>query len=237
MPHPATHFTSQNRLLAALPRLEYERLRPAMHFVQLAKGKLIYDAGDLVRHAYFMTSGMVSLLARTEDGEAIEVAMVGNEGMVGVPVVLGTNLMPYRVMVQIPGGAMKLTEYALREEINRNGQLHKLLLCYTHTVLAQITQSALCNRFHTLEERLCRWLLIARDRVKSDGFEMTQEFLSDMLGAPRTAVTKAAGNLQKKRLIRYSRGRIKILDRLGLESTACECYRIVTEEIAHLIVA
>lgn len=227
----------ENRVLASLPHEEYERLRPYLEPVRLAPGKILYGAGDIVRHAYFPKGGMVSLLSMTEDGRTIEVGMIGCEGVAGIPVVLRVNRSPYQVMVQLPTGAARIKGETLRREFNRGGKLQDLLLRYTHTLLTQVAQSAACNRFHTVEERLCRWLLISRDRVQTDTLQLTQEFLSHMLGVPRTSVTMIAGSLQRDGLIRYSRGKITILDPGGLETASCECYRVVREEIGHFLAA
>lgn len=221
----------ENRLLAALPREEYERLLPQLETVHLAKGKILYNAGDFVQYAYFPNDGMVSLLSMTQDGSTIEVGMVGNEGMVGLPIILLSNKTPYQMVVQIPvESALRARASVLRNEFNRGGKLQHLLLQYTNMMLTQITQSAICNHFHTVEERLGRWLLIARDRVNSNTVRLTQEIISHMLGSQRTGVTMAAGTLQKMKLIQYSRGEINILDPDGLESVACECYEIIREE-------
>lgn len=227
----------ENRILATLPRDEYERLLPRLESVRLTQGKILYNAGDVVRYAYFPKGGMVSLLSVTEDGRTIEVGMIGDEGMAGIPVVLRVNRAPYRVMVQLTANAMRIRGDVLREEFNRGGKLQDLLLRYTHTLLTQVAQSAACNRFHTVEERLCRWLLIGRDRVHTDTLQLTQEFLSHMLGVPRTSVTMIAGTLQADGLIRYRRGKITIIDRQGLETASCECYRVVREEISHFLAA
>lgn len=232
-----TQSLFRNRLLATLPRHEYERLLPGLKIVPLPKGKIIYDLGDDVRNAYFPLNGMLSMLSITEDGSTVEVAMVGNEGLTGLPLILKTQRMPFRVMVQLPGNAMVMKGNVLREEFNRGGNFQVMLLHYAHTLVTQIAQSAACNRFHSVEKRFCRWLLIARDRVKTDTIHLTQEIISQMLGVPRTAVTMTAVRIQKMGLIRYSRGKITILDRKGLESVSCECYRIVAEEIEHLLVA
>lgn len=233
----SSRFPLSNLLLAALPRNEYERLSPHLHRVRLAKGRLLYHAGDPVRHAYFPTSGMCSLLATTEKGALLEVGMVGNEGLIGLPAVLRINVMPFQVIVQIEADAFRLRADVLRAEFDRNGRLQDLLLKYAHALLTQVSQSAVCNRFHTIEERLCRWLLISQDRVQTDTVHLTQEFLSYMLGVPRTGVTLAAGNLQKRRLIGYGRGRITILDRARLERAACECYRVVRAETERVLAA
>ncbi|HZI87163.1 MAG TPA: Crp/Fnr family transcriptional regulator, partial [Pyrinomonadaceae bacterium] len=205
--------------------------------IALARGKILYGAGDAARHAYFLVSGMISLLAITADGQAIEVGMVGNEGMVGLPIVLGINIMPHLVVTQLPCTALRIRTDRLKAEFNLGGQFHDLLLRYTDTLITQLSQSASCNMFHTVKERLCRWLLIARDRVQSDTLCLTQEFISQMIGAPRTSVTTIAGILQKEGLVNYQRGKIVILDPGGLESASCECYGIVKESISRYIIA
>ena len=163
--------------------------------------------------------------------------MIGNEGMMGVPIILRNRVAPYQMMVQLAGNALRIRENVLRVEFDRGGKLQDLLLRYTHSVLIQVAQSAACNRFHTVEERLCRWLLVSRDRVQTDTLHLTQEFLSHMLGVPRTSVTMIAVNLQKEGFIRYNRGRITILDRSGLEAASCECYRRVREGSSNFLVA
>jgi CRP-like cAMP-binding protein len=176
---------------------------------------------------------MISLLAITEDGSTTEISMVGNEGLVGVSPLLGVNQAPYRVQVQIPGTGLRLRTSVLVEEFSHGGPLHDLTLRYIHSLLVQISQSAACNRFHSIEQRLCRWLLVARDRVHSDTVALTQETLSHMLGANRTNVTTAAASLKMAGLIEYRRGVIHILNRQALESTACECYRVVSPQLGH----
>ncbi|HEX8633129.1 MAG TPA: Crp/Fnr family transcriptional regulator [Pyrinomonadaceae bacterium] len=226
-----------NGLLTALPPPEYERLSPHLKLVRLTPGKILCNAGDLVSYAYFPKVGMISLLSITEDGRSIEVAMIGNEGMMGVPIILRSRVAPYQMMVQLAGNALRIRENVLRVEFDRGGKLQDLLLRYTHSVLIQVAQPATCNRFHTVEERLCRWLLVSRDRVQTDSLHLTQEFLSHMLGVPRTSVTMIAVNLQKEGFIRYNRGRITILDRSGLEAASCECYRRVREGSSNFLVA
>jgi CRP-like cAMP-binding protein len=233
----AVSISTGNRLLAALTRAEYERLIPHLERVHLPRGKVLFEAGDLIRHAHFPTSGVVSLLSMTQDGETVEVAMVGNEGMLGVPIILRTGVTLHRSMVHIPGEALRIRSDVLEIEFNRNGQIQDCLLRFTHTLIAQISQSAICNRFHTVEARLARWLLVIYDRVRKETFYLTQEFISHMLGTPRTVVTIAANKLQDAGFIRYKRGRITILERQGLESAACECYRVVTNEISRFIAA
>lgn len=233
----ARHTTLDNRLLGAVSRQQYERLLPNLELARLTPGKILYDVGDSVHHAYFPIGGMISLLSITEDGRTVEVGMVGNEGMIGLPTVLRCNVAPYQVMVQFAGNALRIRAEALRAEMNRSGQLQEVLLCYTHALLIQIAQSASCNRFHTVEARLCRWLLVSRDRLLTDTLPLTQEFLSHMLGVPRTSVTAVARNLQEQKLVRYIRGKIVILNRTGIESHSCECYRLVQHEMGNFLVA
>jgi len=232
---PGSAFS--NRLLSALPPAEYERLAPHLELVALAPGKILHNAGDVVRHAYFLKGGVASLLSTTEDGRTIEVGMIGNEGMTGISIILRSRIAPYQVMVQLAGNALRIRGDILREEFNRGGKLQDLLLRYAHSLLIQVAQSAACNRFHTVEERLCRWLLVSRDRVQTHTLQLTQEFLSHMLGGPRTSVTAIAGSLQKEGLIKYSRGRITILSRDGLKAASCECYERVREGISQFLVA
>ena len=227
----------KNRLLAALPHEEYDRLQPHLDLVHLSTRRTLSEAGDLIEHAYFLNSGMGSLLALTQDGTTVEIAMVGNEGMLGIPVVLGVHKTAYRIMVQIPGDAMRIKADVIWAEFKRGGKLQDLLLSYTHALITQISQSAVCNRFHTVEKRLCRWLLIVHDRVEGNTFHLTQEIISFMMGTPRTAVTMAAGALQDAGLIRYKRGKITIIDRHGLEDAACECYTIVAQSLKDFLAA
>jgi CRP-like cAMP-binding protein len=226
-----------NSILASLPREEYERLQQSLELVRMVQGRTLYIAGGTIRHAYFLMGGMASLLSITEDGKAIEVGMIGNEGLVGIPAILGFNASPYQVVVQLPGNAMRVRADKLMTEFKRGGHLHDSLLRYAHTILTQISQSACCNRFHTVEARLCRWLLVSHDRVQSDTLHLTQEFLSQMIGVPRTSVTTVAGKLQRTGLIRYSRGKIRIIDQRGLEDASCECYKIVRDGISHFLAA
>ena len=229
--------TFDNRLLASLPQDEYARLSPHLELVRLTPGKILYNAGDAVRHAYFPKGGMICLLSTTERGRTIEVAMISNEGMAGIPIILRCEAAPYQVMVQLAGNALRIRASALQAEFNRGGRFQHLLLQYTHTLLTQIAQSAACNRFHTVEERLCRWLLVSRDRVQTDTIRLTQEFLSHMLGTPRSSVTAVAGTLQREGLIAYQRGKITILDRRGLEAASCECYRRGREGTRRALIA
>jgi CRP-like cAMP-binding protein len=220
-----------NGLLATIPRNELGRLQSHVEQVRLPKGKVLYEIGDQMCHAYFPLNGMLSLLATTHEGQTVEVAMVGNEGVVGLPIVLRANVAPYRVMVPIPCDAMRVRSETLAIEFRRNVHFQDALLRYTHTLVGQISQSAVCHRFHTVLQRLARWLLSAHDRVEGDTIKLTQEFIAHMLGIPRTGVTAAAIELQDAAVIHYRHGKITIINRNRLEATACECYRIVRDEI------
>jgi CRP-like cAMP-binding protein len=224
-----------NRLLSALPKQDYERLRPSLEPVHLSRGEILYHAGEAIKHAYFLTSGMISLIAVSENGSSVAVAMTGNEGMAGIPTILSIDTAPYQLTVQIQGDALKIRGAKLKEEFGRSIELQRLLLRYMHWLLVQITQVALCNRFHSVEKRLCCWLLLSRDRAGSDMLHLTQEFLSQTLGTPRTNVTMVAGSIQRMGLISYSRGKIRILDARAIEAAACECYRVFNREIARLM--
>jgi CRP-like cAMP-binding protein len=220
----------KNQLLSSLPRQEYERLLTHLEPVALPHGRVLYEMDDTFRHAYFPLSGIVSLLSITEAGGTIEVAMIGNQGIVGLPAVLGIDKVPYRVTVQIQGSGVRIGVDALRGEFNRGGRLRDVLLRYTCMQLTEISQSAVCNHFHTVEQRLSRRLLLIRDSVHLNELPLTQEAISHLLGVPRTNVTMRAGTLQQKGLIRYSRGKIVIVDPRGLEEAACECYRVMKDE-------
>jgi CRP-like cAMP-binding protein len=226
-----------NRLLAALPPDDRARLTSGAERVRLPNGRILFEAGEPVRHAYFPLSGMVSILSVTPGGKSVEVAVVGSEGMVGLPAILGEGNSPYQAMVQLPLEAIRVSARTLRSEFDRGGRLKELLLGHALTLLTQITQSASCHRFHTVEQRLAQWLLTTRDRAGSDHFHLTQEFLSFMLGVPRTSVTGLAVSMQTKGLIAYSRGRITILDAKGLESISCDCYGIIRREIERQLAA
>ncbi|MDX6502484.1 MAG: hypothetical protein QOG23_5748 [Blastocatellia bacterium] len=220
-----------NVLLSSLPSDEYEALRQHLEPVHLPPGRIIYNMGEPIQYAYFPNGGQVSLLSITEEGMMIVLAIIGSEGVVGLPVVLRINTAPYSAMVQIEvGSTMRVRADVLRREFDRGGKLQDLLLRYTHVLLSQISQSAVCNRYHTLEERLARWLLMANDIAKTDTINLTQESIAHMLGTPRTGVTVAAGALQRAGLIRYSRGKITMLNRKAMESSSCECYNVIRKE-------
>lgn len=220
----------ENNLLRLLPAEEYARLHTSIRRTSLALGDVLYEPGGLLDHVYFPTSCVVSCLYTMDDGSTAEMALAGNDGVVGVATFLGGETMPHRAVVQIGGTALKMPARLLQEEFARGGRLQHILLRYTHALIIQISQTAVCNRLHSVEQRLCRWLLLCHDRVNGASIAMTQEFIANLLGGRRESVTRAAGHLQDMGLIQYSRGHILILDRKGLEAIVCECYRIVTEE-------
>jgi CRP-like cAMP-binding protein len=226
---------NSNWILATLPKHEYGHLLQYMEPVRLSQGETIYVSEDHIDHVYFPTSGIVSLVSLTAEGEAVEVAMVGSEGMVGIPVVLGFDTIPWRAEVQIAGDGIKMSAEVLRNEFNRGGSLQVLLHRYMYLLIIQLSQSAVCNRFHKVGERLCRWLLVAGDRAQSDEFNLTQEHISLMMGSHRPSVSVAARSLQEAGLIRYNRGQIAIVDRQGLEACSCECYTIVKDKFRQLV--
>ncbi|MBW4499373.1 MAG: Crp/Fnr family transcriptional regulator [Scytonema hyalinum WJT4-NPBG1] len=225
----------QNRLLAALPANEYQRLVPHLELVKLSLHQVLYEPNEPITHVYFPHEAVGSLVTSMEDGSTIEVGLVGSEGMVGIPVILGGNMTNNRAYVQIPGAAMRMDANILKTEFNRGGPLQTLLLRYCQALLTQVSQSAACNRFHIIEKRLARWMLLVQDSVESDEFALTQEFIAQMLGTRRSGVTEAAGSLQQAGMLRYTRGRITIVNREALEATACECYRVISDEFARLL--
>jgi CRP-like cAMP-binding protein len=226
MPIPQT---ASNSLLAALPRRSYLRLVPGLVPVELAFGEVLYEAGGAIRDVYFPSQSLVSLLTLVEGHLALEVGLVGREGMVGFPLVLGVGVSPVRALVQGAGPALKMSAARFRTELGASAPLQRELNRYVHAMMAQIAQTAGCNRFHLVEARLARWLLMTRDRLRSGQFRMTQEFLSHMLGVRRVGVTEAASALQRRKLIEYRRGNIRILDDRGLETACCSCYRVVRD--------
>jgi CRP-like cAMP-binding protein len=219
-----------NRLLVALPKKEYQRLLPELEQVTLPFTEVLYAQGERIRHVYFPNDSVVSLLVEVADRSTLEVGVAGNEGMAGVSVFMGVDASPHRAIVQGAGTAMRMKASVLRKESGRRGPLHRLLHLYAHSLLTQVSRSAACNRFHMVDARLARWLLMSGDRLGADEFLLTQDFISNMLGVRREGVSKAAGALQKNALINYSRGHIKILDRAGLEAVSCECYGILKGE-------
>jgi CRP-like cAMP-binding protein len=225
----------ENRLLSALPREESERLLSQLQPVGFSLGDIIYESGEQLEHVYFPTTCIVSLIYTMECGSTTEIGLAGNDGVVGVPLFLGGDSTPNQAVVQVAGDAFRADAQVMREEFARGGALQRLLLRYTQALITLISQTAVCNRLHSVEKRLCRWLLLSHDRVTADALPMTQESLSHLLGGRRESVTVAAGRLQDAGLIRYNRGHIKILNRAGLEAVACECYRIVKEEFQRLL--
>lgn len=220
---------NRNSLLGALPRKEQRRLLAGLEEVSLTFGDVLYEPGDTIHHVYFPVNSLVSLLVLADGHLALEVGLIGRDGMVGIPLILGHERSTVRALVQGSGSALRMTAAHLLREFRLSAPLRRELYRYTHALMAQISQTAACNRFHVVERRLARWLLMTHDRVQSDQFHMTHEFLGHMLGVRRVGVTRAAQALQKQGLIRYSRGDIAMLDRKGLESAACECYKVVGE--------
>jgi CRP-like cAMP-binding protein len=219
-----------NRILGGLSRKEHARIAPDLVHVTLKPGQVLYEPGTVMQWAYFLETAIVSILSQAEEGTSIEVSLVGREGVVGIPIVLRSLVLPYRIVVQGPGTAWRMKADVLRKEFDRCGPLHRLLLHYVHTLIVQLSQSSACNRFHNTRQRLCRWLLASQDLSGSSELRSTQEFLSQMLGVNRGSANQAASSLQRSGLIHYRRGRITILDRSGLEAAACECYRIIKGE-------
>jgi CRP-like cAMP-binding protein len=223
---PIESLSIKNLILAGLPSKEYDLLLADMEFVPLVPGEKLYKSGDVIEHVYFPGDGLVSLVTHMNDGTTVEVGIIGRDGMVGIPVLLGDDIAFEEAVVQIAGGAMRMRSEVFKAGLrtNHNPLLTQLLL-YTRALMKQVGQTAACNRIHTVEERLSRWLLMCRDRMDSDELPLTQEFISNMLGTRRASVGTAAMGLQTDGLISYSRGNIRILDRVGLEEVACECYR------------
>jgi CRP-like cAMP-binding protein len=228
---PESPEPGRNKLLAALPRREQDRLLPHLGPVALSFEETLYEPDGPIRHVYFPTGGVISLLLALEDGSVAEVGRVGNEGMVGLPVFLGLPTSHTRAFVQLPGEALRMKAQVFRQQARQGGPLCGLLLRYTQALLRNSEQLTACNSRHPIEQRLCRWLLITHDRVQADQFEVTQAFLSQMLGVHRQSVTVAASNLQKAGLIRYRRGKLAVLDRRGLEAASCGCYQAVAREL------
>lgn len=219
----------ENRLLAAIPRTEYKRLLATLEPVTLIFGDVLYEPGDTIHHVYFPCSSLISLLTLADGHLALEVGLVGRDGMVGIPLVLEHNVSSVRVLVQGGGMALRMTAARFRKEFRLSAALQRVLYSYTYSLMSQISQTAACNRFHVVEQRLARWLLMTYDRIKLDQFHMTHEFIGHMLGVRRVGVTNAAQALHKRNLISYSRGDIVILDRKGLEAAACKCYEVVRD--------
>jgi CRP-like cAMP-binding protein len=229
------HNPNRNHLLAALPAADFERLAAHLEPMPMPLGQMLYEPGGQLHHAYFPTSAIVSLHYVTESGASASVAGVGNEGMVGVALFMGGNTTPSSAVVQTAGHAYRLERGRLKQEFDRSGPLQRLLLRYTQALMTQMSQSAVCNRHHSVEQQLCRWLLLTLDRVASGGIVMTQELVAAMLGVRREGITQAAGNLQDAGVIRNRRGHIAVLERAGLETRVCECYGVVKNEFGRLL--
>ena len=225
-----------NHLLAALPPGEWQRWLPQLEQVEMPLGLVLYESGTTLSHVYFPTTSIVSLLYVMENGSSAEIAVIGNEGIVGISLFMGGESTPSRAVVQSAGKGLRLKAQAIKDEFKRAPVLH-LLLRYTQALITQMAQTAVCNRHHSLDQQLCRWLLLSLDRLRGNELVMTQELIANMLGVRREGVTESAVKLQKAGLIRYSRGRINVLDRPGLEERSCECYAVVKKEYDRLLPA
>ena len=230
-----THLPNQNHLLAALPAEEYFRIAPRLELITMPVGAVLYESGGRLDHVYFPTSLIVSQQYVMENGASAEIAVVGNEGILGVALFMGGETTPSRAVVRSAGSAYRLPATLLKQEFARGGRVMQLLLRYTQALITQMTQTAACNRHHSLDEQLCRWLLLSLDRLHGTHLVMTQELIANMLGVRREGVTEAAGRLQRAGLISYSRGKINVLDRSGLEQRSCECYAVVKKEYDRLL--
>jgi len=229
---PSPH---QNHLLDALPKADYERIAPHLQWVALPLGDVLYESGAKMRYVYFPTTAIVSLLYVMEDGASAEIAIVGNEGLLGISLFMGGETTPSRAVVQSAGHAFRLRADLLKAEFGRFGPTMHLLLRYTQALITQMAQTAVCNRHHSVDQQLCRWLLLSLDRLDSNELSMTQELIANMLGVRREGVTEAAGKLQDAGLIRYRSGKITVTDRPGLEARSCECYQVVKTEFDRLL--
>lgn len=232
--HP-TPIQSANDLLAAMPPAEWLRIAPQLEPVELPLGKVLYESGATMSHVYFPTTAIVSLLYVMEDGASAEIAVVGHDGVVGISLFMGGETTPSRAVVQSAGQGYRLRAPAIKDEFNRSGPVMHLLLRYTQALITQMAQTAVCNRHHSLDQQLCRWLLLSLDRLSGSELVMTQELIANMLGVRREGVTEAALKLQRLGLIRYARGHISVLDRAGLEARVCECYSVVKNEYDRLL--
>jgi CRP-like cAMP-binding protein len=235
MAKPTPSKGSENRVLAALPPAELDRIQPLLKIVTLEARRVLYEPGTPMDVVYFPLTAVTAMLATMEDGSSVEIASVGNEGLIGLPVILGTESTPMEIFVQIPGKAAVLNARQFRDVGREGGPLRSVVHRYTQALLGQIAQAGACNLLHPVDQRCARWLLMSHDRVPADEFPLTQDFLSQMLGVRRATVTTAANTLQSVGLIRYRRGRVQIVDREGLERASCECYRTIRSEFERLI--
>ncbi len=231
------HTPSQNHLLAALPKQEYEAFLPHLEKVKLPLGEALYESGGQLLYVYFPVTCIISLLYVLENGASAEIAVVGNEGIIGIALFMGGGSVPNRAVVQSAGYAYRLKGSLIQKSFLQHGPMLRLLLRYTQSLISQMTQTAVCNRHHSIDQQLCRWLLLSLDRLDSNELIMTQELIVNMLGVRREGVTEAAGKLQQAGLIHYNRGRITILNRVGLEERVCECYQVVKTETDRLLPA
>ncbi len=229
------HSPHQNHLLDALPKRDYERIAPHLELIPMPLGEVLYEPGIKLHYVYFPTTSIVSLLYVMEDGASAEIAIVGNEGMLGISLFMGGDTTPSNAVVQSAGHAFRLKAQLLKDEFGRFGPTMELLLRYTQALITQMAQTAVCNRHHSVDQQLCRWLLLSLDRLASNELTMTQELIANMLGVRREGVTEAAGKLQDDGLIRYQRGKITVLDRPRLEARSCECYQVVKTEFDRLL--
>ncbi|HEV8552103.1 MAG TPA: Crp/Fnr family transcriptional regulator [Casimicrobiaceae bacterium] len=235
MAAPARHSPQQNQLLNALPTDDYERLVSHLELIPMGLGDVIYESGSQLRYVYFPTTCIISLLYVMEDGASAEIAIVGHEGILGISLFMGGDTTPSRAVVQSAGYGFRLKAELLKSEFGRFGPTMQLLLRYTQALITQMAQTAVCNRHHSVDQQLCRWLLLSLDRLPTNELAMTQELIANMLGVRREGVTEAAGKLQDAGLIRYRRGTITVLDRPGLEARSCECYQVVKTEFDRLL--
>ena len=235
-PNPGSD-AALNRLLSVLPGAQLSAWLPQLELIDMPLGKVLYESGSKLTHVYFPTTSIVSLLYVLENGASAEIAIVGNEGVVGVALFMGGVSTPNRAVVQSAGRGLRLRALALMDEFNRAGPVLHLLLRYTQALITQMSQTAVCNRHHSVDQQLCRWLLLSLDRLQSNQLVMTQELIANMLGVRREGVTEAAGQLHRAKLIDYSRGRITVLDREALERRSCECYAVVKKEYDRLLPA
>ncbi|OYY74729.1 MAG: Crp/Fnr family transcriptional regulator [Gammaproteobacteria bacterium 28-57-27] len=229
------HNPCQNHLLNAFPKVVYERLLPSLELVAMPLGKVLYESGDTQQYVYFPTDSIISLLYVMENGASAEIAVVGNDGLIGISLFMGGDSVTNRAVVQSAGYAYQLPGKQIKEEFHRHGDLLTLVLRYTQTLFTQMAQTAVCNRHHSIDQQLCRWLLLSLDRLNGTELVMTQELIANMLGVRREGVTEAAGKLQKLGIIEYQRGKITVLDRPRLEQHSCECYAVVKKETDRLL--
>lgn len=231
----AAAATPSNRLLNALAPAEYKRLAPHLEMLHFELKHVAFEANQPIEYAYFPISGIVSMVTVMKGGKAVEVATVGNEGMVGLPLFLGVNITPSRAFVQVPGDGIRIAADVFQKEVRKQGALAKILQTYTQALIVQISQGVGCNGIHPIYQRMARWLLLTHDRVATEKFPLSQEFLGTMLGVRRAGISEVASNLQKKGFIRYSRGIMEIVNRRGLEAASCECYEIIQREFDRLL--